>query len=183
MIPERMLEDLIRRTGFTSSHAGTLLELGQHMKPLASEIALAFYDYLGRDPEMHAILWAVPGRVERLYQSFATWYQELFCGEYGSRYAHRRVRIGLVHARVGVRPGFLVPAMGVVQELSLEHLRNTLRGPRVFSAIEAFEKIISIELAMMQESYMLAREEGLRLGVVSNGEATMEGAKVLLEKN
>lgn len=176
-----LLEQLIRRTGFEESHTRILKRLEPVMAPMAAEIALAFYDYLGRDPEMHEILWAVPGRVERLYQRFADWYRGLFAGVYDAAYAEQRQRIGLVHAMVGVKPSFMIPAMGIVQELSLEHLRNSLRGPEIFSAVEAFEKIMSIESALMQESYMSAMTKGFGLGYKSEPEAVAAGAREILE--
>lgn len=93
-----------------------------------------------------------------------------FCGEYDTEYAEKRARIGLVHAAIGVKPSFIMPAFGIVQELSLEHLRNTLRSPEIFSAVEAFEKIMAIEAALMQDSYMQAMEYGYRLGVAADQE-------------
>ncbi len=178
-----LLSKLINRTGLTEQHVQTLRRLEPMMAPMASEIALAFYDYLGRDEEMRAILWEVPGRVERLYQSFADWYRGLFCGIYDAEYAEKRARIGLVHAAVGVKPSFIMPAFGIVQELSLEHLRNTLRSPDVFSAVEAFEKIMAIESGLMQDTYVQAMEFGYRLGVAADQEkALVMGARAILGK-
>jgi hypothetical protein len=171
--PGELLGLLKRRTGFTQTHAAILKELGEVMASIAPEVALAFYDYLGRDEELSkyptaakaavgapekpfhssdlgtpccetkvwalGILHAVPGRVERLYGTFAARYRELFSGTYDRAYAERRRRIGLVHARLGVGPRAMVPAMGLVQELSLEHLRSALRGLEVSSAVEAFD--------------------------------------------
>jgi hypothetical protein len=176
-----LLQTLMHRTGLTEQHAHTLRSLEPIAGPLAPEVALAFYDYLGRDPEMHEILWSVPGRVERLYQSFAAWYRELFSGQYDAQYARRRMYIGLVHARVGVRPAHYIPAAGIVQELTLEHLRNALRGPDILAAISAFEKIMAIEIALMQESYFSALWEGLKY-TRDEQKALVEGARVLLEK-
>lgn len=181
MRAEELLQTLVRRTGLTEQHVQTLRSLEPIAGPLAPEVALAFYDYLGRDPEMHEILWSVPGRVERLYRSFAVWYRELFSGQYDDGYARRRIQIGLVHARVGVRPGHFIPAVGIVQELTLEHLRNAIRGADILSAITAFEKIMAIEIALMQESYFSALWEGLKL-TQNEQEALREGARVLLEQ-
>lgn len=178
-----LLEKLKTRTGLNEGHIQTLVKLERSMGPMASEVALAFYDYLGRDPEMHEILWAVPGRVERLYQSFARWYKELFSGQYDAAYAQRRAQIGLIHAAVGVKPSYIMPAMGIVQELSLEHMRNSLRGSEVYESVEAFEKIIAIESALIQESYAAAMEEGFRIGLKGSREETLvAGAKGLLER-
>ncbi|AWR86402.1 protoglobin domain-containing protein [Meiothermus taiwanensis] len=176
-----LLQTLVRRTGLAEQHMQTLRSLEPIAGPLAPEVALAFYDYLGRDPEMHEILWSVPGRVERLYRSFAAWYRELFSGQYDALYAERRMHIGLVHARVGVRPSHYVPAVGIVQELTLEHLRNALRGSELLAAMTAFEKIMAVEIALMQESYLNALTEGLKY-THDERVALMEGARVLLEK-
>lgn len=175
-----LLQTLVRRTGLTEQHTHTLRSLEPIAGPLAPEVALTFYDYLGRDPEMHAILWSVPGRVERLYRSFAAWYRELFSGQYDALYAERRIHIGLVHARVGVRPSHYIPAVGIVQELTLEHLRNALRGPEILAAISAFEKIMAIEIALMQESYFSALWEGFKY-TRDERAALIEGARALLE--
>lgn len=176
-----LLEKLVARTGLSEAHIAALRKLEAVMGPLASEVALAFYDYLGRDPEMREILWAVPGRVERLYGSFARWYRELFSGCYDAPYAARRTRIGLIHAAAGVKPGFIMPAMGIVQELSLEHMRDGLRGSELIAAVEAFQKIIAIESALIQEGYAAAMEEGFSKGLgASRDEALVAGAKLLL---
>ncbi|RIH87499.1 Globin-coupled histidine kinase [Meiothermus luteus] len=180
MDAQTLLQKLLSRTGLQQHHAEALRSLEPLMAPLAPEIALAFYDYLGRDPEMHEILWGTPGRVERLYRSFAAWYREIFSGVYDAGYAARRMRIGLVHARVGVRPEHVLPAAGIVQELTLEHFRQALRGSEVFLAIESFEKIMAVEMALMEESYLQALAEGLKL-TQEVREAAMVGARVLLE--
>lgn len=180
MDPGALLDLLKRRTGFLPAHAEVLKGLGSLMTPLGPEVALAFYDYLGRDEELSAILHAVPGRVERLYGTFARWYGGLFSGVYDRAYAEGRRRIGPVHARLGIGPRAMIPAMGLVQELSLEHLRSALRGPEVFPAVEAFEKIIAIEVALIEESYLEALSTGLSLGHRDLEKALMAGAAELL---
>jgi len=180
-----LLETLKRRTGFTAEHAHNLAGLGRVMSPLAPELALAFYDYLGRDVEMREILWAEPGRVERLYGSFTRWYEGLFSGVYDEVYAQSRYRVGLIHARLGIRPSFMIPAMGVVQELSLEHLRMALRHTDMLPAIVAFEKIVSIELALIEESFLNALQQGwagLGPRASSAREALIYGANLLLKE-
>lgn len=178
-----LLDKLIYRTGLLEQHIQMLTRLEPLMSPMASEIALAFYDYLGRDEEMRTILWDSPGRVERLYLSFSDWYRGLFCGCYDEEYAEKRARIGLVHAAIGVKPSFIMPAFGIVQELSLEHLRNSIRSPDIFNAVEAFEKIMAIEAAIMQDRYMQAMEFGYRMGVAADQEkALIVGARAMLGK-
>ncbi len=181
MNAEELLIRLKKRTRFQSCHEVTLQELSKTMCPIAQEVALAFYDYLGLDEETHRLIWAVPGRVERLYTTFANWYQELFSGCYDAAYAKRRFRIGLVHARFGIGPRYLIPAMGIVQELSLEHLSEVLKLHQTLEAVKAFEKIITIEIALIEESYLAALEHGLSLGHNNIPSALKRGATALLQ--
>jgi len=184
MEAQELLGRLIYRTGLLEQHIEILRRLEPQMSPMASEIALAFYDYLGRDEEIRAILWDSPGRVERLYSSFSDWYRDLFCGRYDGVYAEKRARIGLVHAALGVKPGFIMPAFSIVQELSLEHMRNTMRAVDLFNAVEAFMKIIAIEVALMQDCYMHALEFGYHLGIAADKEkALVMGARALLKRS
>jgi hypothetical protein len=178
---KKLLDLLKTRVGLEKRHEETLHALGDTMIPLSQEVALAFYDYLGRDEEMHALIWAVPGRVERLYGAFATWYREMFSGLYDEAYALRRMRIGWVHARLGVGPRHIIPAMGVVQELSLEHLAEVMPNHGLLKAVASLQKIIAIEISLIEESYLAALDEGLQLGhVVDSQTALTEGASVLL---
>lgn len=177
-----LLDVLKKRTRFSETHAKTLRDLGDTMIPLSQEVSLAFYDYLGRDEEMYQLLWAAPGRVERLYSAFAAWYREMFSGCYDADYARRRMRIGRVHARLGVGPRHIVPAMGVVQELSLEHLAEVLETYRLLEAIEALHKIFALEIGMIEESYLAALNEGLRHGYDLSAATTLaKGASTLLQ--
>ncbi len=179
MEPAALLELLKHRTGLQERHVRCLRALGATMRPLAQEVALAFYDYLGRDDDMQRLLWAVPGRVKRLYVSFAAWYSELFSGCYDAAYALRRYRIGLIHARLEVAPRYMIPAMRVVQELSLSHLSEVLKPLQVIEAVEAFEKIIAIEIALL-ESYLVALEQGLLLGHGESARGALTGGAAAL---
>ncbi|MER8284545.1 hypothetical protein ABS219_18245, partial [Acinetobacter baumannii] len=59
--------------------------------------------------------------------------------------------------------------------------RTALRGPEVYSAMEAFEKIIAIEIALIEESYLEALALGLSLGHRDLKEALAQGAAALLQ--
>ncbi len=154
------MEQRLRRVGFRPEHANRLLELRPIMHPLAHEIALALYDHLGQDPETRRILWDEPGRVERLYGSFERWYRELFDGVYDEGYARRRWRVGAVHARYGVLLSALVPAIGQVYSLSLEHLLAALRPPELPCALEALGKVLTLDTTLMAESYEKTAGDG-----------------------
>jgi len=58
-----------------------------------------------------------------------------------------------------------------------------LKGLEVYSAVGAFEKIVAIEIALIEESYLLeALSLGLALGYRNLGEALREDASALLSR-
>lgn len=170
------MEQRLRRVGFRPEHARRLLELQPLMHPLAHEMALAFYDHLGQDPETRRILWDEPGRVERLYGSFEGWYRELFDGVYDDGYARRRWRVGVVHARYGVPLSTLIPAIGQVYSLALEHMLAVLRPVELPSALEALGKVLTLDTTLMAESY----EEATAAGHEEGARSTQLGAERLM---
>jgi len=170
------MEQRLRRVGFRREHAARLLELQPVMHPLAHEMALSFYDHLGRDQETRRILWGEPGRVERLYGSFENWYRELFDGRYDEDYAMRRRRVGIVHARYGVLLSVLVPAIGQVHSLALEHMLAVLKPLELPGSLEAVNKVLTLDTALIAESYEQATAAGLNEDV----QVTKLGAERLL---
>jgi len=173
------IETLLKRIGFGPHHAERLRSLRPLMHPLAHEVALAFYDYLGQDPETRALLWGEPGRVERLYENFEHWYRQLFEGVYDEAYAESRWRIGVVHARFGVRLSSLIPAMGRVYALALEHMLSALRPLDLPPALEALNMVLTLDTTLLAESYELALTLGLEAGA-DRATAAQRGAERLL---
>ena len=72
------------------------------------------------------------------------------------------------------------PGAGIVQELCWAHVRMGLRGQEVCSAVEAFEKLVAMEVALIEESYLEALSLGLSLGHRDLTQALKEGASALL---
>jgi hypothetical protein len=56
--------------------------------------------------EINMTLDATEGQMHHLHQTFIQWFQEMFTGmdDWGSAYAERRWRIGLVHVQIGIGP-------------------------------------------------------------------------------
>lgn len=122
-------------------------------KKIADEMAGHFYDYLGRDEEMNAILNAKEGRMHRLRETFVQWFEEMFTGmdNWGSEYADRRWKIGLVHVRIGIGPQHVVPAMATV----IREVENKLKADgKSLDLKDSLAKICMIDLAFIEQAYV-----------------------------
>ena len=114
--PHQFLDLVSTRMSFSDADQAILKNNADWGLIVAPDMATAFYDYLGRDAEMSAILNETEGRVHRLRETFVQWFHEMFTGmdNWGEAYAERRWRIGLIHVRVGIGPQHVVPAMATV---------------------------------------------------------------------
>lgn len=152
--PYELMGTMEQRLGFTIMDKTLLKSHADWGLQIAPQMADHFYDYLGRDAEMNAILnFGDNGRIHRLHQSFVEWFYEMFTGvdDWGKAYAERRWKIGLVHVRVGIGPQHVVPAMAMVvhqvdKQLKVEGKPEELK--------EALSRICMIDLAFIEQAYV-----------------------------
>lgn len=170
-----------KRVSFTNEDKTILKENADWGKAIASDMAEHFYDYLGRDLEMSAILNDKEGRSDRLRETFIQWFYEMFTGmdDWGNSYADRRWRIGLVHVKIGIGPQHVVPAMATVvnevgKRLKVDGKDETLR--------DALGRICMIDLAFIEQAYVevssaaVLRETGWTEGLFRRLIATGAGS-------
>ncbi|MBS3029740.1 MAG: hypothetical protein HCA25_22510 [Dolichospermum sp. DET50] len=141
------------RFSFTAEDKSILKANAAWGAEIAGEMAEHFYGYLGRDPEMNAIINASEGRIQRLTDTFIKWFGEMFTGidDWGAVYAQRRWQIGVVHVKVGIQPQHIVPAMSTVihevaKKLKAEGKSEDLK--------DALGRICMIDLAFIEQSYV-----------------------------
>ncbi len=102
--PSAFLTTLENRISFTAEDKSVLKLNAEWGLSIGSEMADHFYAYLGRDPEMNAILNKTEGRIHRLHQTFIQWFHEMFTGidDWSDAYAKSRWHIGVVHVQIGI---------------------------------------------------------------------------------
>jgi len=93
--PLSFMEAIVRRVQLHEQDKELLNKEAEWGKTIAPQMADVFYDYLGRDEEMNAILHAKEGCIHRLRQTFIQWFYEMFTGidGWGKAYADSRWKI------------------------------------------------------------------------------------------
>ncbi|MGB3492436.1 MAG: protoglobin domain-containing protein [Elainellaceae cyanobacterium] len=180
--PHEFMALMSRRIGFTEQDKSLLQASEKWGLEIAPDMATVFYDFLGKDEEMNAILNESDGRVHRLQATFIEWFHEMFTGmdSWGDQYADRRWRIGLIHVRVGIGPQHVVPAMAIVTQEASRRLKATSHPDDLK---EALERICMIDLAFIEQAYVevaaaaVLKETGWTAGLfrrlIASGAATM----------
>jgi hypothetical protein len=147
------LSTLKKRVGLTDEDKAVLKANADWGLEIAPAMADHFYAYLERDPEMNMILHTGEQRIHRLHKTFVQWFHEMFTGmdDWGSAYADRRWKIGLVHVQINIGPQHVVPAMATViheidKQLKVDGKNQLLK--------DALSRICMIDLAFIEQAYV-----------------------------
>ncbi len=153
LTPQVFMFSLEKRVNFTNEDKTLLNSQADWGKEIASEMSDHFYSYLGDDAEMNAILNNKEGRIHRLHKTFIQWFHEMFTGmdNWGSAYAERRWRIGIVHVQIGIGPQHVVPAMATVVNEVGKRLKKDGKPEELRYALG---RICMIDLAFIEQAYV-----------------------------
>ncbi len=150
--PAELFERLKAYVGFGEDDAQRLRQLGPLLRPHLPAVVERFYATVAADSRTIDILTRTGTPIEVLKRALQSWLESLFAGRYDADYLRRRVRIGKVHVRVGLPEHYMIVAMEVVrQELAALIASAGVTQPR--EATTALHKLLSVELALMLESY------------------------------
>tara|TARA_B100000676_G_scaffold180592_1_gene177277 strand:+ start:2490 stop:3581 length:1092 start_codon:yes stop_codon:yes gene_type:complete len=104
--------------------------------------------------------------LERLQCAQRRYIMDLFSGVYGMEYINNRLRIGLVHKRIGVEPKLYLSAVHLLRSLLLDCIDGEgEEGGATPEVIKALDKLIYFDVTLVFETYiqsMLAEIETAR---------------------
>lgn len=93
--------------------------------------------------------------LSRLRQAQRRYILELFAGVYDVDYVNSRLRIGMVHKRIGVEPALYISAVEVLRNLLLRGLRRGIKDDETANgAMAALDRILSIDTSYVMDTYI-----------------------------
>ncbi len=151
---DSFFDEMKYRVGFLESDAERIRSLTQVIYPALGAVVEAFYRWLFEDPRARLVFNGGEEQMARQRQIFAGWLEELFSGRYDDAYYQKRLAIGHSHVRVNLPQHYMMTAMEVVwQQLSLVLLRDSAPGRDVQADLNSLHKLLTMELAIMLQSY------------------------------
>lgn len=96
--------------GMTAADEITLTRARPLIEPCVDQVVTEFYDFQLAVPTVRAVL-GDSDTVTALKSSMRSYVLELVGGDYGMRYAEKRLRVGRTHARIGVPPKYYIASM------------------------------------------------------------------------
>lgn len=89
--------------------------------------------------------------LQRLRSAMREYVITLFQGDYGTDYVNSRLRIGKVHARIGVPPKLYVSSLYVLECIINKHFTQTGAGS---APTEALRRLLSFDLQFVFDTYI-----------------------------
>lgn len=113
-----------------------------------------FYAHQTAIPEI-ALLIGDADTLVRLQNAQRQYLIDLFGGSYGLEYVNNRLRIGLVHKRIGVEPKLYLAAIHTLKTLLISLLKQELTDPKECQLVlTALEKLFMFDITLVVETYV-----------------------------
>ena len=146
----------LNQLGFTSEDTGILQELGQNLEPFKLEIAEALFEYtksclsqmhLGSDVDF-----------EKIQLGQALYFETLTSGNYGRTYLDSRIKVGLMHQELGLKPEWYLFSVNKYVSLLVPYImrmsdHDVLRTER---CMDALRKIVFFDIGIALDAYFYA---------------------------
>lgn len=156
-----IFDELKSYVGFSSDDAARLNGLADRIDPYLPAVVERFYAEIVRHPSARRIMVGGEQQMQRLRTHFLHWLRSLFAGDHSLQYFREHESIGSVHVHVGLPQHYMPAAMEVVwQELQTQFRRSGI--PESDEALASLHKLMTLETAMMLESYKLRYTDQVR---------------------
>lgn len=120
-------------------------------------IVSEFYSYQLSVPEIDLLIGDAE-TLHRLKAAMRNYVLELFEGNYGSTYVNKRLRIGMVHNRIGVEPRLYVPTINRLHEILITELNHfikmTNRHPEETNIKASLRKLLMFDVELVFDTYI-----------------------------
>lgn len=147
-----------QRSGFLrlgEADLGKLRTLGPLFDAALPSVLAEFYDFFSNHPETSRLV--PPETVDRLQGQVASYWGEFVEGRFDRAYAATRVRVGLVHERIGLTPQWYLAGLGR-QAAGLIRAIFRDRDDAV-GMIRIFFRALLFDVSFVIDAYMESRAE------------------------
>ena len=139
---------------FTESDAVRLKKVKPYIETELNELVDDFYNTQTSIPDI-ALLIGDSDTLHRLRGAQKAYILDLFSGYYDIEYVNNRLRIGLVHKRIGVDPRLYLSAIQTLKELISVHIRKNVPEDLDHQLILlSFEKLLMFDISLVFDTYI-----------------------------
>jgi len=147
---------------FTEEDVALLKYLHARLDDHRDHFSEAFYRHLQHFPQLLPLLGNAE-KLERLKHSQSTYFSQLTEGEYGLSYVENRLRVGMIHQRVGLTPQWYIGAYRkYLHELmpGIYHLLGN-DAEKCIATYSALLKIVFFDMELALDTYFHAEHQAI----------------------
>ncbi|MGI2260965.1 GGDEF domain-containing protein [Shewanella sp. GXUN23E] len=142
--------------GFTLKDASRLHSCQSFIKHQLDSLIEQFHRFQTGVPEIVQLI-NDADTLQRLSHAQSQYITELFSGEYGLDYVHNRLRIGIVHKRIGVEPKLYLSAILQLKNILFSVLATrNLEESELQGLTSALEKLLMFDNTLIFDTYIHA---------------------------
>jgi diguanylate cyclase (GGDEF)-like protein/PAS domain S-box-containing protein len=122
----------------------------------------SFYDHILSFPELRALM-RDSATVQRLKHAQAGYFRSLTAGEYGETYIRERLRVGLVHQRIGLEPKWYIGAYRkyLAEMIGMVWERMHAEPERFRAACDSILKVVCLDMGLALDTYAHADQRSV----------------------
>ena len=144
---------------FTEADAKSLAAIHEHVEAIHLDEIFAnlFYQHLRAFPELRRLI-PDDTTLERLKKTQSRYFRDMTNGIYGAEYAESRVRVGLMHQRVGLQPKWYTGAYRKYLSFLLTNLyaQYSKEPEKFITTFDALMKIIFFDMELALDAYFFS---------------------------
>jgi hemoglobin-like flavoprotein len=155
------------------------------LEPAMDEVLDNLYSHILDEPELQP-LFADKSEIEKARAAQKQhWMDSLFIGKYDNAFYEKTSRIGRAHARIGLTPNWYIGGYNrmLCEFIGLIYKHYADNTDDAISLIQAISKIIYLDMDLVINCYLDAKDESIRRMLVSSTELRAEMWKFSDELN
>ncbi len=158
--------------GLTEADLTVLVELAPLIERHADAVVDGFYVNVQHYPELEQLILGVGSNVERLKRTQRAYLLELFKGDLGPEYFERRLRIGVIHHKIGLTPRWYLGSYSIYMQLLAPIIFKHWRWQRsrAMQAVLALDKVLSLDAQLAIDTYIHSLTNELKVVSMSKEE-------------
>jgi diguanylate cyclase (GGDEF)-like protein/PAS domain S-box-containing protein len=139
---------------FSEADAALLRTMRVILETEQKQLVSLFHQHLIQYPELRSMLGNAE-TIERLKCAHEAYFNGLACGEYGPEYVKERLRVGIVHQRIGLEPKWYIGAyrkyLSGLMRVMWRHMGS--QPEQFFATFEALFKLACMDMTLALDTY------------------------------
>lgn len=131
--------------------------LSQYRESIEENIDFIVNEFYRKQTEVDeiALLIGDADTLARLHNAMRKYVIDLFLGNYNHEYVNNRLRIGMVHKRIGVEPKLYISAVKILKDIISKVLKkNITKNEDFLEAMNALDRILYFDIIFVFDTYI-----------------------------